>query len=108
MTRDHVPEFAVTTQSNDGVSRVAVTGEMDLFTTAEVRAALEETVRTAHPREVVVDLENVVYIDSSGLRLLLDAHHAKHYELRIAGVGPAVQRVLEVTGLDGILERDGG
>jgi anti-sigma B factor antagonist len=55
---------------------------------------------------VIVDLAATTFCDSSGTRLLLRAHSratASGGELRLAGVGPAVMRTLQVIGAAQIL-----
>jgi anti-sigma B factor antagonist len=56
---------------------------------------------------VVIDLANVPYMSSAGLRLLLAAHKtmmAKGGELQIANVQEAVREVLDITGFSDILK----
>ena len=53
------------------------------------------------PTRIVVDLGRLAFIDSTGLRLLLqaDARAREHgYELVLRPGGASVQRVFEVTG----------
>ncbi|MGI8801297.1 MAG: STAS domain-containing protein [Solirubrobacteraceae bacterium] len=50
------------------------TGELDLAGVPALDAALLNAER-AHVREVVLDLRGVTFIDSSGIRCVLDAYH---------------------------------
>ena len=55
---------------------------------------------------MVIDLANVPYMSSAGLRLLLSAHKTMHGnggELQIANVQAAVREVLDITGFSDIL-----
>lgn len=50
---------------------------------------------------IVIDLTDVSFIDSSGLRSLLDAArraHSRGTEVVLRSVGPEVGRLLEITG----------
>jgi anti-anti-sigma factor len=99
----------------DGVVLVAVHGEHDIATAPGLRAAIEEGLGRA--QHVVVDLTPATFVDSTVLGVLLSARErAQEEELGYAVVlqpaegDPAVRRILEVTGLDGLLpvhpERD--
>ena len=53
----------------------------------------------------MIDLGNVPYMSSAGLRLLLSSHKTmlgKGGELQIANVQPSVKEVLDVTGFSDI------
>jgi anti-anti-sigma factor len=83
------------------VRAVAVRGEVDLATATDlesvVRAALEEA-----PDGVVLDLAQLTFIDSSGLRALValakDAE-SRGTTLSLRNLPRHAQRVLELTGL---------
>ncbi|MBQ6142226.1 MAG: STAS domain-containing protein [Kiritimatiellae bacterium] len=81
---------------------IAVSGRIDTVTAPEVEAALKFGDATC----VVIDLANVPYMSSAGLRLLLAAHKTmagKGGELQIANVQPDVREVLDITGFSDIL-----
>jgi len=79
---------------------VALDGELDFATAFGVELRLEEAIRQAD--RVVVDLSNLDFIDSTGLRALLESHAAARREgvqLELVPGPEAVQRVFEVAGL---------
>ena len=81
---------------------IAVSGRVDTVTAPELAAALKFGDATC----VVIDLANVPYMSSAGLRLLLAAHKkmvAKGGELQIAHVQADVREVLDITGFSDIL-----
>ncbi len=81
---------------------IAVSGRVDTVTAPELEAGLKFGDATC----VVIDLTNVPYMSSAGLRLLLAAHKqmiAKGGELQIANVQEAVREVLDITGFSDIL-----
>lgn len=88
--------------------RVAVLrldGRLDLVQAPRLRDAVRETVDDGRP-DVVVELSGVNFIDSSGLGMLIAGlKHARQAggELRIAGAGPQVLLVLELTKLGRVL-----
>jgi anti-anti-sigma factor len=86
---------------------VALAGEVDISNEAELRAALAEVVATK-PARIVVDVAGVSYLDSSGVRCLLNAAQdatAAGSELIVCRPVGIVQRVLEICGVDELLLR---
>ena len=81
---------------------IAVSGRVDTVTAPELEAGLKFGDATC----VVLDLANVPYMSSAGLRLLLAAHKqmlGKGGELLIANVQSTVREVLDITGFSDIL-----
>ena len=81
---------------------IAVSGRVDTVTAPELEAALKFGDATC----VVIDIGNVPYMSSAGLRLLLAAHKqmlGKGGELLIANVQSTVREVLDITGFSDIL-----
>jgi anti-anti-sigma factor len=79
---------------------VPLNGELDFASAFDVELRLEQAIREAD--EVVVDLAGLDFIDSTGIRTLLEAHQAARRDgvtLRILPGSDAVQRVFEMTGL---------
>lgn len=85
----------------DDLEVVAVEGEVDVYTAPRVRDALDEII--AHgARQVAVNMEQVRYLDSTGLSVLVSAlrkMQARRGRLFIVTNSPRVQRVLDLTGL---------
>jgi anti-sigma B factor antagonist len=83
---------------------VSPAGEIDIATAPDVRRALLATVGG---RRLVLDLRGVEFMDTSGLKLLVDEHRrARERGGRFAIVEgpPRVQRLLDVAGLTGRLQ----
>ena len=81
---------------------VAVSGRIDTVTAPE----LEANLKFGSVKCIVIDLADVPYMSSAGLRILLTAHKTmlgKGGELQIANVQSAVKEVLDITGFSGIL-----
>ena len=94
---DGIP-FHCDVEAERGRVRVAPRGELDLATTPEVERRLRELRESGFDR-IVFDLRELVFMDSSGLRLIMHERVAAEaggstFEL-IAG-GPGVQRIFEV------------
>ena len=92
--------------TTDGVVRIALSGELDLSSAPQVEDVLKEVEAGATPL-VVLDLRDLTFMDSTGLRVMVAADaRARDAGRRLAIVqGPeAVHRVFRITGLDEHLE----
>lgn len=84
--------------SRDSV-RVAPDGELDIATVEKLRAEVER-LRESGFTNLVLDLRGVRFLDSTGLRLVLEldaAASGASQELQIIRGSPVVQRIFEVT-----------
>ncbi len=88
-------------------SNVRLAGAVDVETAPALRAELAELISTASPgTELSVDLSGVSVLDSSGLSALIRAHRmaaAKDARLTLTGLPDRVARMLNITGLDLLL-----
>ena len=81
-----------------------LSGEIDLLSQARLRSCLAEAL-TARPSEIIVDMTDLTFIDSSGLTALITAHRqldATSGHLALANVPQVAMRVLEITGLHNV------
>lgn len=93
-------DFDVTVRlTADDRAVVAVSGDIDLLGATRLHRPLMDAL--AHP-VTVLDLTDCAFMDSSGLRTVLEAMqraNAAGRSFRLAGVGRPVVRVLELAGL---------
>ena len=76
-----------------------LTGELDLASSKIFERALEGAEITVAPL-VVLDLDGLTFVDSSGLRIILLAHEGSRergQEFAITPGSPQVQRLLSIT-----------
>lgn len=89
----------------EGVEVIELEGELDLAAHERFQGVVDE-VLAASPRLVVADVEAVDFMDSTMLREVLRAHRSLEENgarLVVAGAQPAVTRLLELTGTNGVL-----
>jgi anti-sigma B factor antagonist len=102
-----LPDEIVTNLDRDaGTTTVALTGEIDVLTVDQVRAALEEAL-AGRPREIVVDMSELTFIDSTGLgALIFGFQRARdaHIRFRLARPNPTVHQILLLSGLLEVVE----
>ena len=80
-------------------------GDLDLLNAPALADAVDAAV-DASASEVTIDLRRVSFMDSSGIRALVAVYRRSRragFSLAFLPGPPAVQRVLEMTGLAGIL-----
>lgn len=102
------PAFGVTCRPGPDGVRVAVRGEIDLAVRDLLVAELRDAVKLGDP--VVVDLAEVTFIDSMGVRALFEGFQAAQdigHELRVEHAHDWVARVLSITGVLDLLSAPG-
>jgi len=86
----------------NGVTVLAPTGRLDVAGAPALRDAIGEAVRNGPPK-VVIDMEGVSFVDSTGLGSVIAALkqiRSNQGELRLAAPNQQVRVVLELTTLD--------
>ena len=92
----------MTNREVDGVSVVALDGRIVL---GEESNALREKVKSLlaeGKKKIVLNMENITFIDSAGLGTLVAAHHSAKSQsasLRLCNLGAKFQEVLQITKL---------
>ncbi len=82
------------------VTMLPLSGRLDAFTSADIREQAEQLIEQG-ARSLLIDLSNVVFMSSSGLRALLLVRKELMTlggELRLAAAQPQVREVFELTG----------
>jgi anti-sigma B factor antagonist len=98
-------DFAITDRpAGDHTHVVAVKGEIDLFTAPEFKQRVSAPI-DAGRSNVVVDLSETTFIDSSSLGVLIGAHRRLKLRGRALVVvcdNEAIVKTFRITGLDGV------
>jgi len=98
-------EFTLTEDAIDAERHViAVRGEIDLFTAPELKQKLGEAIEAGR-RQIVVDLTDTTFLDSTALGVLIGAVkrlRSDHGRLVLVNVDANIAKTFEITGLDQI------
>jgi anti-sigma B factor antagonist len=102
------PQHTVSKVGGEGHTTVGLAGEIDIANADEVARAVRQELATG---PVLLDLSALSFIDSSGLRMLVelvrDARESG-WSLRIrCEFDPMVRRLLEITGMLKVLPLEG-
>ncbi len=82
---------------------VKVSGRLDTTTAPELESSLKESVDSID--ELVLDLSDLEYISSAGLRVLLATQKVMNKQggMKVTGVNDVIMEIFEVTGFSDIL-----
>jgi anti-sigma B factor antagonist len=97
-------DLVLGSRNENGWGVLEVQGEVDLYTSSQLRDAILRLTEEAENR-IVVDLNNVSFMDSSGLGVLvagLKRARERGGELALVFGEGSVQKVIGITGLDKI------
>jgi anti-sigma B factor antagonist len=98
--------FGVTIEQRDDAVHLKLSGELDISTAQLLEDDLHR-VEAERPELIVLDLRDLAFMDSTGLRLLIMADARAKEEGRRLAIGRGnemIQRVLHLTRLDERLE----
>ena len=96
---DDLP-FGLEVHEGPGATTIVLTGDLDLVTSADVDPVVREAQETG--RMVVLDFRSLRFIDSSGLRMVLEAHRRAEAAGTRVVVLPGVDGVRRVFDLSGV------
>ena len=98
-------DFTIDETAGESGVELDLAGDLDMSATFALEPVLDRLLADG-PRRLVLDLEDVGFVDSSGLGLLIATHERAsraEVDMAITGAGPEIQRVFTIAGLDGVL-----
>jgi anti-anti-sigma factor len=98
MTQEPEVEFSIEERRHDGTVVLTLRGELDLASADVVGARLEQLRESGQP--ALLDIDELDFMDSSGLRLVLDAAEASDktgWRFSLTHGPEQVQRLFEST-----------
>ena len=90
-------------KANGAVTTIAVAGRLDTTSAPMLDKTINEDIKDV--KNLILDIKDVTYISSAGLRVLLSAQKKmmKIGSMKVQNVCPEVMEVLEMTGFADIL-----
>lgn len=101
MTTESRDTLAIKTTNESGRTVVSVGGEVDAASADVLRAAIFDAIESHSGGAVAIDMAEVTFIDSSGLRVLIAGFKACESggsSLVVVSPSDPVTRLLEITG----------
>jgi anti-sigma B factor antagonist len=93
--------LSIRSERQGDTHRVAPAGELDIASAELLERELADVAAAGAPT-IVLDLSGLTFIDSTGLRIVLDFNEVcggQNGRLRIISGTPAVDRLLDIVGL---------
>ncbi len=97
----------VRAQRDGATLHVALVGDLDAHTAPMVAEVVDPLLAAEDLTAVVVDAHELSFMDSVGITEFLKIHRVVAERggfVRLAGAGPTVRRVLDITGLSELLD----
>jgi anti-anti-sigma factor len=94
--------LTLTTSHEHEAVRVALRGELDLSSALTFDEELRRIEHGRDPKTLILDLHELKFMDSTGLRLILSAHSRARKcgrQLRIVLANKAMRRIFQLTGM---------
>ncbi len=94
------------TEYADGRLILSLVGELDHHSARATMKAIEQAMEQSLPRQCILDLSGLTFMDSSGIALILKAHklsRAQGGQVSVENPPKQVLRVLETSGIDRIV-----
>jgi len=102
---DDAEQLHLNTSFDGATATLRAAGELDIYTSGRL-AALTDQLCAREVEEIVVDGNQLSFVDSAGLRALVLAHDrasVQGIDLRVGAASDALGKVLSMTGLDTLL-----
>ena len=101
------PDLEVTVARDGDIVVVTVVGEIDLVTSTRLNRELDSTLdHDPPPARLRIDLEQVTFMDTIGIAVLLKARRRAleaGARFSVISTSPAIGRLFEITGLTSLL-----
>ena len=95
---------------DDGILRVAIYGDIDHHSAKRVRESIDAQILSKKPLTVILELNQVEFMDSSGLGLILGRYTVTGEigaRLVLSRPSRRIRRILELAGIERIIEIEG-
>ena len=93
----------ITKNTTNNELTIALEGRLDTITSPQLESEIKSSI--AGVEKMTLDLQNLEYISSAGLRVLLSAQKRMNDQgdMELINVGETVKEILDVTGFSDIL-----
>lgn len=95
--------FTVRSERTGPMHRLTPMGELDMATAHILEREYDAAYALDETTTIVVDLTELEFMDSAGLRLLLELNDRSGDRLRVVNGSPEVQRLFDITGVRDVL-----
>ena len=103
--RDRKPGFD--SEFTGTLLKIKLRGEIDHHSAVTVRSAIDDMIRSKKPRELVIDMSAVDFMDSSGLGLIMGRYNTMKAiggSVTVADPTPATEKIMNLAGMERIIK----
>jgi stage II sporulation protein AA (anti-sigma F factor antagonist) len=96
-------------ETKNDVLCIRLSGELDHHTADELRERATAVIEKNDIRHIVLNLEHLSFMDSSGLGVILGRYKQikqVHGEMVVCAISPAIQRLFDMSGLFKIIKME--
>lgn len=96
-----VLDFILETSERNQVPLIKIKGEVDVYNAGQLKTALLDLISKNY-KLLILNLENVQYIDSTGLGTIAQAAHSisqQNGKIHVVCTRPSIKKIFEVSGL---------
>lgn len=95
-------DFSVDIREEKQTPIIKINGEIDVYNAPRLSEYLKETLESGQVSILVINMENVQYIDSTGLGTVAQIAHTlsqKNGKIHVVCTRPSIKKIFEVSGL---------
>lgn len=96
-------DLKINTTAHDGIQIVSPKGEIDVFTAERLKSALHDAESSCGEHDLIVDLSDVTFLDSTGIGVLVGALRRRREQnatLHLVTDRESILKILSITNLD--------
>ena len=100
-------ELDITTKAQGDHYIISVKGQIDLYSSTMLRKYILTTMEQHHPRGLILELDAVTYIDSSGIATMVEGLQLANQSdtrFKVTGLSPRVLEVFELVKLEQVFD----
>lgn len=103
--RDKKPGFD--SEITDRELKIKLRGEIDHHSAVAVRTAIDDMIKEARPKKLVIDMSAVELMDSSGLGLIMGRYSLVKEiggEISVLNPNPRIEKIMSLAGIERIIK----
>nr|WP_207627571.1 MULTISPECIES: anti-sigma F factor antagonist [Bacillaceae] len=109
LRRPGIVSLIIDIETKHDVLCIRLSGELDHHTADELREKATAVIEKNNIRHIVLNLEHLSFMDSSGLGVILGRYKQikqVHGEMVVCAISPAIQRLFDLSGLFKIIKME--
>ena len=100
--------MVISTTIKNNVLNIAFNGELDEYTAGYTRNCLDDAIRNYNYEYVVFDMQNLEFMDSTGIGVLLGRYKllkSKEKDIYISNPSPVIEKIINMSGIYEIMPK---